>query len=524
MLPNQNNSASHMFRRKVPSGQGYRRSLDRVFVHDERGQVLPLLVVMTILLLGAGVLVLWLGLSTSLDSTAQTAADAAALAGEQELVAELRIVRYGPDGQILPPTYDPGTVCAKAAQYAAQNHGYMSCVSDVGDIKFIPVSGQFGTDVEVTVHSQQTFPNGSIAAGKGAVTQARASTDPFSQDSPAITNTTTSCDASVVDGTPFDPPTHGTGPGFFAETGTDYTHGCEPKLAGKLQALATARGLHLVGVRGYDTSAPATDLSGGGRNAAADQIDTAHSCGAASTVTGLPKAGAANDVTDATLKSFGLSQPFPGKPDEIELAGSGGCTQDVSPTAGTSQPVGFGNSDVHLVPLNGGPVGALALPPLGGITQADPGQLALGCEIWSIGQSLHVDQNVMVSAFAAAWTESTMRNITTYTPNEGESLGMYQQQADMGWGTVAQETNPPDAIRMYLLGDEIGSPYYTGGGSSAGAIAYDAQNPGLEPWELAQMTQSSGAGQHNDGANYQAQMGNATTMIDKIKSGGCKGQ
>ena len=38
------------------------------------------------------------------------------------------------------------------------------------------------------------------------------------------------------------------------------------------------------------------------------------------------------------------------------------------------------------------------------------------------------------------------------------------------------------------------------------------------------MTQGSGAGQNNDGANYHAQIGNATTMINRIKSGACKGQ
>ena len=522
MLPNHNNYAPHMFRPKVPSGQGSRRALGRAFVYDERGQVLPLLVVMMILLLGAGVLVLWLGVSTTIVSKAQTAADAAALAGEQELVNELRIIRYGPDGQVLPPTYDPSTVCAKAAQYAQNNHGYMSCM---GDIKFIPVSGLFGTDVEVTVHSQQTLPNGSVAAGNGATTQARASTDPFAQDSPTINTSTTSCDASVVQGAPFNPPADGTGPGFFAQPKTDYTHGCEPKLAGKLQALATAQKLHLVGVRGYDTSAAATGLSSGGQNGVADQIDEAHSCGAASTVRRLPKPNAPNAVTDATLKSFGLSRPFPGKPDEIELAGSGGCAQQVSTTPGSSQPVGFGNSDVHLVPLNGGPVGSLALPPAGGgITQANPSQMQLGCLIWSTGQGLHVDQNVMLSAFLAAWDESTMRNITTYTPGQYDSLGMFQQRTSQGWGSPAQETDPKEAIKMYFIGDEAGTEFYNGNGSSPGAIGNDAQHPGLKPWELAQMTQGSGSGQFNDGANYQAQYGNATTMINQIKSGGCKGQ
>ena len=486
---------------------------------DERGQVFPLLVAMMILLIGAGVLVLWLGFSTTIASKAQTAADAAALAGEQELVDELRIVRYGPDGQILPPTYDRGTVCQKAAQYAADNHGYMSCM---GDIQFVPVSGLFGTDVEVTVHSQQTLPNGSVAPGQGAVTKARASTDPFSQDSPAISTSTSSCDASVVDGAPLDPPTHGSGPGFFAEPKTDWAHGCEPKLAGKLDALAKASGLHLVGVRGYDPSAPANDLSGRGRGATADQIDTAHSCGSAATVTGLPKAGDRDEITPAQLKSFGLSQPFPGKPDEIEIDGNAGCSQQPSASGGASQPVGFGNSDVHLVPLNGGPVGALLLPALGGgITHANPSQMQLGCMIWSIGQQLHVNDKVMLSAFLAAWDESTMSNIDHYTPGEDDSLGMFQQRTSQGWGSPAQETNPPDAIRMYLIGDGPGTPYYNGRGSSAGAVGADAANPGLEPWQLSQKVQGSF---DPSGSNYQAQMGNATTMINEIKSGGCKGQ
>src|SRR5579884_2715643 len=44
---------------------------------DERGQVLPLLLVVIIGLLGAGMLVFWLGFSTSVATDAQTAADAA---------------------------------------------------------------------------------------------------------------------------------------------------------------------------------------------------------------------------------------------------------------------------------------------------------------------------------------------------------------------------------------------------------------------------------------------------------------
>lgn len=474
---------------------------------DERGQVLPLLIVVMIMLIGAGMLTLYLGFSAGTATEAQTAADAAALAGEQSVVEQLRTPHYGPDGELLPPTYDPQVACQKAQSYATDNDASLSC----SDVQFIPVSGTFGTDVEVTVHSLRTVPNGSPAdAGSGATASARASTDPFSQDSPPISTTMISCDASVVSGDPFKPPTDkgGNDPGFFAKTDTNYTFGCEPKLAGKLQALAVAENLHLVGDQGYDTST-ATNATG-----SADQIEAAHACGAASKTGGLPK-----DLTDQTLKSFGLSRPFTGATDEIELDGTAGCTQQTSTAPGTSQPIGFGNSDVHLVPLNGGPVGSgLTLALSGPTAPASESQIQLGCQIWSIGNSLHVDQKVMLSAFLGAWDESTMSNITTYTPGEGESLGMFQQQADDGWGTPAQETNPPDAIKMYFGGDEIGSSYYTGNGSSAGAIADDAANPDFLPWQLTQKVQSSIDG---SGSNYEAQLGPATTMINQIKAGAC---
>ena len=73
-----------------------------------------------------------------------------------------------------------------------------------------------------------------------------------------------SCDASVVTGTPFDPPTdHGSAPGFFAQSGTNYAAQCEPKLAGKLEALAQAKRLHLVGVLGYATASASSSASPG---------------------------------------------------------------------------------------------------------------------------------------------------------------------------------------------------------------------------------------------------------------------
>lgn len=514
MLPNHNNFASHMFRRTVQSQQGVCRRTPRAIARDESGQVLPILVVMMLLLLGAGMLVFVLGISSGIASNAQTAADAAALAGEKELVDELKVTRFGPNGEILPPTYDPGTVCAAAQHYADINHGTMSCQ---GDIQFISVSGLFGTDVLVTVHSKGSVPNGNIDPGTTAVAQARASTDPYTQASPPIT-TSFSCDASVVDGAPFDPAPDkgGTAPGFFAASGADFSKQCEPKLAGRLEKLAKAKGLHLVGQLGYATSTPSSATGASNSPGLASEIEQAHACGAASQTTGLPKG-----LTDAELSSFGLARPIPDASDQIELAGADGCRQTISSKPGQSQPVLPGNTDVHLVGLSGGPAGAFSLGLPGATVQASYTQLQLGCIIYQVDQQMHVDAKVLLASFLAAWAESTMRNITNYTPGEDQSLGLFQQQQQDGWGTPAQETDPAQATAMFLGGTGPGTPFYNGANADPGAIQVDAANPGYTPWYLTEQVQHS---KFTDGSNYEAQLGTARQMIQEIQGGACDTQ
>ncbi|MGN6871637.1 MAG: hypothetical protein ACTHMY_24845 [Solirubrobacteraceae bacterium] len=468
---------------------------------------------MMLLLMAAGMLVFVLGISSGIASNAQTAADAAALAGEQELVNELKVTRFGPNGEILPPTYDRTKVCQSAEHYAQLNHGTMSCP---GDIQFISVSGLFGTDVLVTVHSQGSVPNGNIDPGTTAVAQARASTDPYTQASPPI-STTLSCDASVVDGTPFDPPTDkgDTSPGFFAKSGTDYTKECEPKLSGKIEDLAKAKKLHLVGVLGYATSTPSSATDPSSPPGLSSDIEQAHACGAASQTTGLDK------IDDATLRSFGLDRPIPGARDQIELLGAAACKQRVSSAPGQSAPVLPGNSDVHLVDLSGGPVGAFSLGVPGTTIQADATAMQLGCIIYQVDLQMHVKPKVLLASFLAAWAESTMRNITTYTPNEDESLGLFQQQQKYGWGTPAQETDPVQATEMFLGGTGPGTPFYSGSNADPGAIQVDAAHPDYTPWFLTEQVQHS---QFLDGSNYEAQMGTAQNMINEIQGGACDTQ
>jgi hypothetical protein len=52
-----------------------------------------------------------------------------------------------------------------------------------------------------------------------------------------------------------------------------------------------------------------------------------------------------------------------------------------------------------------------------------------------------------VIAVATAMQESRLTNLTYGT---SDSLGLFQQQPDCGWGTAAQVTNPAYAARAFL--------------------------------------------------------------------------
>jgi hypothetical protein len=118
----------------------------------------------------------------------------------------------------------------------------------------------------------------------------------------------------------------------------------------------------------------------------------------------------------------------------------------------------------------------------------------------------------------AAWAESSMTNITTYTPNQAASLGLFQQQSPDGWGTVQQEINPVTATQMFIDGTGPGTPFYNGRDANPGAIQVYQTHPGITPWMLAQTVQHSA---FSNGSNYAAQEGTAQNMINEIQAGAC---
>ena len=89
---------------------------------DERGQALPLLLLIMVLFIAGGVLVYQLALSTNYATVAQTAADAAALAAENNVVKQMEtpnIVGGVYQGQLI----NWRTVYNAAEAYATDNGG-----------------------------------------------------------------------------------------------------------------------------------------------------------------------------------------------------------------------------------------------------------------------------------------------------------------------------------------------------------------------------------------------------------------
>ncbi len=108
---------------------------------------------------------------------------------------------------------------------------------------------------------------------------------------------------------PYDPfVPHGGQYGFFPDPGKDYSHGDEPEIAARLDALGKALHRHLVGLSGYRT--PAHSVAVGGF------ANDPHTRGQASDTPGV------EGVPEATLRKFGLTRPFAGaaEADHIQLA------------------------------------------------------------------------------------------------------------------------------------------------------------------------------------------------------------
>lgn len=102
-------------------------------------------------------------------------------------------------------------------------------------------------------------------------------------------------------------------------------------------------------------------------------------------------------------------------------------------------------------------------------------------------------------AVMVALTESGLQNLGP-RPGNGGSLGLFQQRVSQGWGTAAQEMNPPTATGMF--------------------VQHLLRLPNWEsipPWLAAQTIQRSASA---DGGNYRAHWTRAGAVLTAVLANG----
>ena len=344
------------------------------------------------------------------------------------------------------------------------------------------VASTTGFDTEVYVTTNDSLPDGSPDSGQAASARARASTDPFSQGSPSIkASVSSSCDASLVSGPVFS--SHGGDVGFFPGDGTNYSYGCEPKLAGALDKLAEAQAIKLQGTAGYVPQSQ-TD--------AKDPAAVAHSCGDASTTTGIP-----SSVTNSELSKFGLVRPFKGHPEIVELTGVSCDEQSTTVDASSSGTVGLGISTSTSSPGGGGPVGTFSFFGGGGGISIGESPLQVGCQIYGVWQSLNLSRGIpqkllLVALMAAQERVGENWGVRTSAPTAPTRTS---RSASTSRSRPTAGHDPRGAQREHRRRDVLPWwPHRRPRASTEGLIDVWQAHPGDDNAGLAQDTQHSGAG------------------------------
>lgn len=108
-------------------------------------------------------------------------------------------------------------------------------------------------------------------------------------------------------------------------------------------------------------------------------------------------------------------------------------------------------------------------------------------------------------AVMTAYTESHLENLGPEADNQG-SLGLFQQRADQGWGTPAEEQSPAEAAAMFVR-RLLAVPHWQT----------------IRPWLAAQDVQRSS---FSDGSNYKSSWGVSGRILDAVLAdvatpGGC---
>jgi uncharacterized membrane protein YgcG len=417
--------------------------------HDERGQIIPLLLVVLVALMATGVLLFQTGRAADLRAEAQTAADAAALAAGHSLEEQLSLL----DGSTL--AVNEATVRAAAEDYAQRNDARVTAF-DVDDY-----------DVRVTVATVRTLGGDEPGA---------------SPDEDDDESATARAQAHV------EPLMGFNGFGAFGGFGAPLSG-----LAKSLQAasrLAVQTGLTVTSTTGgvhvtnsFHYRGLAIDVSGSPGAMRAFFFKALETYGAANTIElfydpigyyikyGQRVPGAIGGHGDHVhLALRGDAQPI-GSSDD---GGSRGDTRPVSASGGDGgggDGGGGGSSDPG-IRSGGGTCGAAAAadgdpPGAGDDTDAGGRQRrregtggaptlsdvrnteSIPAIVYAVGRAMGATPKQMLAAFETAIVESGFRDLPD---GHLDSLGVFQQRPSQGWGSPEQILNPFYSARKFFEG------------------------------------------------------------------------
>jgi hypothetical protein len=435
----------------------------------EDGQIMPFLMVTLITLILGGVLLFQVARGSDQRARAQTAADAAALAGARDIRSQLEALAMS--GVVDVNAIDLGRVRAAADDYAQRNGAKVTKLE------------RLGVDVRVAVATLDKLgkPAEPVnSEGVRGTAQARASFSVISSvgDVPAAS---APGDASGTQ------PTGGNGRIPDADWNDLKQQIKDLPRPDNLIALG-----HFLQRHGFQVGENAAfgpvgkhsptgfHYQYGDRGA----IDVNFGCGCGNL---YPPEVAAIVPLIPKIRELGFNTLWNIAPgdhqDHLHVdVGTPG------PLSGGGAGGPFGGTDdvlvaLRLVPLEG-PPSAVPFGFGGPLQTIDPAaiqasQREIARKIYETGQRLGVSDKVMLSAFETAWVES---KFTNFAPGQGDrdSVGVFQQRPSMGWGTPAElndiETAAAKYFRAALAADH---------GQPAGVLSDDVQRSCC-PWLAGQ--------------------------------------
>jgi hypothetical protein len=420
------------------------------------GQILPGLVILLLAIVGLGVLGFQIGKAAILRSQAQTAADAAALAGAREIKRQLE-VQWATYGTTDISAIDRAAVVARMADYARENRARL-------DPEHAPEIN--GADVKAWVETEQDL-------GKDAAEVDRDQTRGDARARARVSLGVASYSAGVGSPVPV-----GVTPRISDEEWDEFAKKVSvPPVCEDVVTLGLFLKSHgffvwqngdprLGGDPGHSYNPSSWHLKCGGKGAL--DVNFGPACGDL-----CPTETRAIDPLIGPLQKLGYFTIWRAPdhydhlhvdPSRSGIVGAGGATGGYT---GAIDDVGL---DVKLVdweapiePLfvGGQKSGFFAGPP-------DMGIVAVICRM-----AKPYGPKTMLAAFETAIVESGIHNLPYGSEN---SHGVFQQQWTVAaWGTLADTMEPPTATRMFLEAAERVDRRYPN--LSAGQLSAMVQNP-----------------------------------------------